>query len=200
MTLKKSWRIFSLTLPFTTFLMSCTHLTQSEPIVMQPPSAEKIAQALELSGHIEGGYYRRTYQADDRELISTESGDRFLMTSIYYMLTRASPIGHFHLNKSDIMHYYHVGDPIRYTLIHPNGKLETVIMGNNVLQGHLLQLHVKGGVWKASELLTGNHGYGLISETVTPGFDFADMTIGQKALLNALFPQHQSVFEGMTKE
>src|SRR5690554_4665548 len=76
------------------------------------PTAEMVATALNLSSHVEGGYYRRSYQADHRDLVNTQSGERFLMTSIYYMLTTQSPVGHFHLNKSDIMHYYHLGDPI----------------------------------------------------------------------------------------
>lgn len=162
-------------------------------------SAEDIARALDLSGHVEGGFYRRTYQADHRQLVSTTTGDRFLMTSIYYMLTRQSPIGHFHLNKSDIMHYYHLGDPIRYTLIFPDGTLETLVMGSDVARGQLLQLHVKGGIWKASELLPGDHGYGLISEAVSPGFDFADMTIGTAENLAQQFPQHSKIIKRMIK-
>ncbi len=166
---------------------------------MNHPSAEQVAQALNLSGHVEGGYYRRTYQADHRELVRTSGSDRYLMTSIYYMLTRQSPIGHFHRNKSDIMHYYHLGNPIRYTLIYPDGKLETIIMGSDVTQGQVLQLIVKGGIWKASELLNGEYDYGLISEAVSPGFDFADMTLGEREKLVKEFPQHQNLLERLTK-
>lgn len=163
------------------------------------PTAEMVATALNLSSHVEGGYYRRSYQADHRDLVNTQSGERYLMTSIYYMLTTQSPVGHFHLNKSDIMHYYHLGDPIRYTLLHPDGKMETFVMGADVTQGEMLQLEVKGGIWKASELLPGKHGYGLISEAVTPGFDFADMTLGKKPQLRKLFPQHAQLFEKLAK-
>lgn len=164
------------------------------------PSAEDVAKALNLSGHIEGGFFRRTYQADDYAKLSTDNGERFILTSIFYMLTSQSPIGHFHLNQSDIVHYYHLGDPIRYTLIYPDGKLEQVIMGSDVTKGELLQLTVKGGVWKASELLSGerssaNDGYGLISEAVSPGFDYADMTLGTTELLQKKFPQHWDLVE-----
>jgi hypothetical protein len=62
------------------------------------------------------------------------------------------------------------------------------------------KLPVKGSAWKVSELLTDNHGYGLISKAVTPGFDFADMTISQQETLSELFPQHRAVFDSMTKE
>jgi predicted cupin superfamily sugar epimerase len=74
------------------------------------------------------------------------------MTSIYYLLTREGPIGHFHRNRSDIVHYFQLGDPIEYTLIHPDGALETVTMGPDPRRGQVLQLTVPGGIWKASRL------------------------------------------------
>ena len=168
------------------------------------PNAEQVAKALNLSGHLEGGFFRRTYQADDYAKLSTDKGERFILTSIFYMLTSQSPIGHFHLNKSDIVHYYHLGDPIRYTLIYPDGKVEQVIMGSDVTKGELLQLMVKGGIWKASELLPGenpseSYGYGLISEAVSPGFDYADMTLGTNKLLKEKFPQHWKLIEPLIK-
>jgi predicted cupin superfamily sugar epimerase len=187
-----------LVLATSTCVLSCSTQTPQDKN-MNHPTAEQVAQALNLSGHIEGGYYRRTYQADHRKLIPTSGGDRYLMTSIYYMLTKQSPIGHFHKNKSDIMHYYHLGDPVRYTLIYPDGKLETVIMGGDVTHGQVLQLMVKGGIWKASELLNSDYGYGLISEAVSPGFDFADMTLGDKEKLTNEFPQHRDAIGRLSK-
>lgn len=189
------------------FLLACssTSTTQqnasaNNSMNTTKPSAEDVAKALNLSGHLEGGFFRRTYQADDYAKLSTDKGERFILTSIFYMLTRQSPIGHFHLNKSDIVHYYHLGDPIRYTLIYPDGKLEQVIMGSDVTKGELLQLTVKGGIWKSSELLDGEHGYGLISEAVSPGFDYADMTLGTNELLQKKFPQHWGLVGRLIKQ
>lgn len=161
---------------------------------------EEVIKALNLSAHIEGGYYRRTYQADQRNLIDTTGGERFLLTSIYYLLTQKSPVGHFHLNTSDIIHYYHLGDPIRYTLIYPDGSLASVDMGSAICTGQQLQLVVPGGVWKASELLPGPCGFGLISEAVTPGFDFADMSLGKRDELVDMFPQHTKLIARLTRE
>lgn len=163
-------------------------------------TSAQVIQALNLSAHIEGGYYRRTYQADRRDLIATAGGERFLLTSIYYLLTQQAPIGHFHLNTSDIIHYYHLGDPIRYSLIYPDGSLASVDMGCDICNGQQLQLVVPGGVWKASELLPGPCGYGLISEAVTPGFDFADMRLGKCGELVDVFPQHGEVIARLTRE
>lgn len=167
---------------------------------MNSVTAEQLAKALGLQAHVEGGYFRRTYRADHRPLIPTEMGERFLVTSIYYLLTSQAPIGHFHLNRSDILHFYHLGDPIRYWILHPNGQLDRVVMGSDVINGQQLQLMVKGGCWKASELLPGDCGYGLISEAVSPGFDFSDMTLGSQETLSALFPQHAECISRLTKK
>lgn len=110
------------------------------------------------------------------------------MTSIYYLLTAQSRIGHWHRNKSDILHFFHLGEPITYYLIDPEGHLQSVVMGPDPSKGHVLQLAVKGGTWKASHLPMGS--YGLISEAVSPGFEYADMTLGARELLLARFPQH----------
>lgn len=155
---------------------------------------------LDLQPHVEGGYFRRTFQADQRAMLQTAGGPRYLMTSIYYLLTEDSPVGQFHFNQSDILHFYHLGDPIEYSMIHADGSLETLVMGNDILAGQHLQMHVPGGIWKASRLLNGEHGFGLISEAVSPGFDFADMEMGDRRQLIARFPQHRMLIEKLTRD
>jgi predicted cupin superfamily sugar epimerase len=163
-------------------------------------SAQDVINALNLEPHLEGGYFRRTYQSDHRDWLETAGGPRYLMTSIYYLLTEQSPVGQFHFNQSDILHYFHLGDALEYSLIHADGSLQTVIMGNDVLAGQRLQLHVPGGIWKASRLLDGTNGFGLISEAVSPGFDFADMEMGNRQKLTAAFPQHRALIEKLTRD
>lgn len=182
-------------------------------------TAANLIEFLGLEGHVEGGYFRRTFEAEDQPGVSVEpsdpvepilkaggeagakdSGDRFSMTSIYYLLTAEGPVGHFHKNRSDIVHYFHLGDPIDYFLIHPDGSLEQVTMGPDPRKGHRLQLTVSGGIWKASRLRPGGHGYGLISEAVTPGFDYRDMTLGTTSQLSAAFPDHVSVIAQLSRD
>ena len=126
---------------------------------------------LHLEPHIEGGYFRRTYQSQCNTLVT--AGSRPLMSSIYYMLTDDSPIGYFHRNQSDIIHYWHAGEPVHYSLISPAGVLEHHVLG----PGHeqQLQLTVPGGHWKASQLKHGE--FGLLSEAVCPGFEYLDMEL-----------------------
>tara|TARA_E500000178_G_scaffold328110_1_gene357785 strand:+ start:5618 stop:6163 length:546 start_codon:yes stop_codon:yes gene_type:complete len=170
--------------------------------------AETIIRSLNLEPHEEGGFFRRTYAATiaadslDSTVameIGSEGERRAAMSSIYYLLTATSPIGHFHQNRSDIVHYFHLGDPIRYVLIHPDGRLETAVIGSDLEAGQQLQLTVPGGVWKASQISTeGYHGYGLISEAVVPEFHYVDMTMGKLSELLALFPQHEAVLRRLS--
>ena len=165
---------------------------------MSYPDKETVIRELGLEGHVEGGYYRRTFQADHRAKIDQGEGDRFTMTSIFYLLTDDGPIGHWHLNKSDIIHYYHLGSPVHYYLIHSDGRLETAVLGPDLSAGQQLQLTVKGGLWKASHLPSGS--YGLISEAVSPGFEYVDMTLGERDLLLQQFPQHAPIIDAYTRQ
>ena len=162
-------------------------------------TVEQIIEYLHLEGHVEGGFYRRTYEAAKTAKVTTAAGERFSMTSIFYLLSAESPIGHFHLNKSDIVHYFQLGNPIMYYLINPQGELSTVVMGTNLAAGEQLQLTVPGGTWKASKIIEGGKkGYSLISEAVSPGFDFADMTLGYQKLLLEKFPQHKNLIQQLS--
>jgi predicted cupin superfamily sugar epimerase len=164
------------------------------------PSAAELIEALQLEGHVEGGFFRRTFEATNAPRLATQMGERLAMTSIYYLLTSDGPIGHFHRNRSEIVHYFHLGDPIDYFLIHADGRLENVTMGPDPTRGQLLQLTVPGGIWKASRLSgAGEHGYGLISEAVSPGFDYADMTLGDTGLLLREFPQHEVLIRALSR-
>ena len=178
--------------------LSSTALQASETTA-DTPTVEQVVQQLGLEAHVEGGFFRRTYAAEEQPRVSAAQGERYLMTSIYYLLTSQSPVGHFHRNRSDIVHYFHLGDPVTYYLLHEDGSLQTVVMGSDILAGQKLQLTVPGGVWKASRLASGRHGYGLISEAVAPGFDYADMTLGKRDGLKATFPAHGELIGELTR-
>ena len=140
-----------------------------------------LIKKLNLKEHIEGGYFARTYQSQ------LQTNERALLTSIYYMLTDDRPIGHFHMNQSDILHYFHLGSPMTYLTINPAGKLDSFILGPDITKGHVLQKAVPGGHWKASFLEQGT--FGLLSEAVSPGFDYREMTIAKPDDLRLKFPE-----------
>ena len=163
--------------------------------MLSTPNAKDLIKLLQLEPHPEGGFYARTYDGGGRPAVPTEAGPRPPLTSIYYLLTLDSPIGHFHCNKSDILHFWQAGDPIHYYLIDPDTKkLTEITLGPDLAAGQQLQLAVRGGIWKASSLEdSGPAGFGLISEAVSPGFEYADMTLGAALDLLRQFPEYKNL-------
>lgn len=157
----------------------------------------ELIQALGLAPHPkEGGYFKRTYTSGS--FVEHTAGQRPLMSSIYYLLTEDHPIGYLHKNTSDIVHCYHLGSPIRYLIISAEGNLTERILGPDVLNGHSPQLLVRGGEWKAAQLCGGE--YGLISEAVSPGFDYADNTLASLSEMRGLFPALSGQVEAFIKK
>ncbi|MEM8673682.1 MAG: cupin domain-containing protein [Cyanobacteria bacterium P01_G01_bin.67] len=146
-----------------------------------------LIQHLALTKHTEGGYFVETYRSSKTLPTSRTGSDRHLMTSIYYLLTDDSPINHWNRNQSDIMHYFQAGSTITYLLLSPSGKLEKIKLGLDFAQEEVAQLLVPGGYWKAAVLETGE--FGLLGESVAPGFDYRDLEIAQADFLQTSFPQ-----------
>ncbi|CAH0024374.1 unnamed protein product [Clonostachys rhizophaga] len=177
------------------------------------PRIQAVVDKLGLSPHIEGGYYKVTdispstipspYPLTPRSketlaLAGTSEAEsdasvRLMSTTIFYYLTPNRPQGTFHANRSRIIHTLHHGRG-RYVLIHPDGRLETFVVGSNIDAGERLSWVVEGGVWKASFLLpseeadTGEEGL-LISETVVPGFDYLDHEFLTPEAFSGLLPE-----------
>ncbi len=134
---------------------------------------------------MEGGFYRQTYES--KVSVESPGGRRPLMNCIYYLLTRSSSIGHFHRVESDITHFYHLGGPIHYFLISHDSKLSRITIGPDLNNGQVLSFTAPGGYWRSSHL-DENTEFGLISEAVTPGFDFADHQMASHEVFSQDFP------------
>eukprot|EP00762_Andalucia_godoyi_P002880 ANDGO_04501.mRNA.1 hypothetical protein len=180
-------------------------------IAAQPgtQTASQMAARLQLISHDEGGWFRQTYETT--ETVSTPDridGVRPAMNTIYYMLTGIQSIGHLHSNMSDIMHYYHGGNPILYVVLNEaHMTLERFVMGSDAACGQVFQLLVPANLVKASVLLHADGSiptadrpldpeeWGLISEVVAPGFDYRDRQLLCKPSCPASFQQllHSSV-------
>ena len=141
---------------------------------------------LSLIEHVEGGYFCETYRSDLKIKTNREGSERTQLTSIYYMLSDDRPIGYFHRNESDIIHYFHAGSSLKYLIIHPDGNLERVTLGFDIHKGDLPQLIVPGGCWKATVLEEGE--FALLGEAVAPGFDYRDMEIAKPDDFCSNFP------------
>ena len=147
---------------------------------------EDLIKHLSLVEHIEGGYFSETYRSQTSIATSRTGSDRHILTSIYYLLTDDRPIDYFHQNQSDILHYFQAGSPITYLILSPSGKLNKVKLGLNFAQGEVAQLLVPGNHWKAAVLETGE--FGLLGESVAPGFDYRDMELAKADYFQDAFP------------
>ena len=144
----------------------------------------------------EGGYFAETYRSPET---LQEGNERSLFTVIYYLITPELGGKNFlHSNKSDITHFFHDGWPTKYIYITPEGKVEEFILGNDILKGHVFQRTVPGGCLKAAKILTDEEGhekfpgeipFTLISEEMSPGFDFRDRLVPTESEIKALYPK-----------
>ena len=191
-------------------------------------TVEMLVNKLGLIRHPEGGFFLETYRSGsvrpmtargqtelnvpDKDLVMTNrtgqgenrDGRRNALTSIYWMPTGDSPTLFLTINLSDHVHYYHGGIPFEYILFDPtSGELSRVILGGDVMGGQVLQLPVKGGMWKCGRMLypeSANKGlkkdmYTIIGEAVAPGFDFHDFTWVTAEMIHKTAPQYWSLLK-----
>jgi predicted cupin superfamily sugar epimerase len=150
-------------------------------------AADSLIQTLQLEPHPEGGFFRRTHEnswmvpnpflSPKEATADPGNATRRASTSIHYLLTPSSPVGHWHRNKALTYHFLHRGRG-RYRLIHESGRVEEYVVGHDVEKGERIMWIVEGGVWKSSALepKEGDDGAEglLISEVVVPGFEYRD--------------------------
>ncbi len=162
--------------------------------------AEDFIKELNMESHPEGGYYVRSFAADemltDRPIQERFDGDRHLWTSIYFLL-REGEVSHFHQLKSDELWYFHAGSPLSIYMLHPEtGELQVVKLGLDVTKGQRPQVLVPKGMIFGSAL--DEEGFSLVGCMVAPGFDFEDFKLFERQELLEPFPQHKEIIEKLT--
>ncbi len=158
-------------------------------------------EKLNLQPHPEGGFFKEVYRSEGTipatALPNNFGGSRNFATSIYFMLT-AGNFSAFHRIKSDETWHFYTGESITVSVIHNDGKLEEIHLGDNPDNGEVFQATVPANAWFASALRK-DEGYSLVGCTVAPGFDFQDFEMADRERLSAEFPQHQSVIQKLTR-
>ncbi len=149
----------------------------------------RLIEQLGLVEHDEGGWFRQGFKSP--LTVQTPAGERALMDTILYLLTRASALGVLHRNRSDITHFLHLGGPVTYLTVSPEGQLSQVVMGFDLDAGQVLKMTVPGGHWKTSFLAPGIDEC-LVSEAVSPAFDPDDREL---ATLAVVAEEHPGLLE-----
>ncbi len=127
-------------------------------------TAEQLIEALNLSPHPEGGWYRQTWQT------GSEDNGRSAGTCIYFLL-KDGEASHWHrVDAAEIWHYY-AGAPLILSLSDSDaGPASEHVLSPDFAAGHAPQHIVPPNAWQAARS-TG--AFTLVGCTVSPGFEFS---------------------------
>jgi uncharacterized protein len=145
---------------------------------------QHLITSLELTPHIEGGYFKETYRSV-AQYITEDGQSRSLSTLIYFMLPSGN-YSKFHKIASDEIWIYQAGSPLLIHMINQEGKLHTATLGLDVANGQQPQVCIPAQTIFGAEVLDA-HSYSLTSCMVAPGFDFNDFQLYDKAELMERF-------------
>jgi predicted cupin superfamily sugar epimerase len=73
-----------------------------------------------------------------------------------------------------------------------SGQLQSITLGNDILNGEVPQFVVPAQTWFAAKIKTATR-YSLVSCTVAPGFDFSDFELAERENLIKEFPELEEV-------
>ena len=161
---------------------------------------KKWIEKLGLEPHPEGGYFRETYSSPGITFSKPDQNrhgnERPLTTSIYFLL-QAGQVSKLHSLRSDEIWCFHYGESLRLIMIHPDGRLEKKVLGNNIQNDEQLQIVVPAGMIFGAELIT-QSGFAVVGCVVSPGFHFDDFELFDKEYLLKQFPQHKDYIIRLT--
>ena len=157
-----------------------------------------LVNTFELEPHPEGGFYKETYRAKELydSLPKPFSGSRNYSTAIYFLIPEGKKSALHKILSDEVWHFY-LGGPMTLYQISPNGELEIVTLGNDIIKGQKLQHVVPAGYWFGGHTNTDSE-YSFVGCTVSPGFDFRDFLMAERSELIKKFPQHQDIVERLT--
>lgn len=122
-------------------------------------------------------------------------------TAIYALETRENFSALHRLETDEVYHWY-AGSALEMLLLHPDGHGETLILGPNVFRGERPQIVIPHGVWQGSRPVesAGPDAYTFFGTTVSPGFEYGDFRLGNRAELLKAFPSCAAQISALTRE
>jgi predicted cupin superfamily sugar epimerase len=126
-------------------------------------TARTIIEALNLSPHPEGGWYRETWRA------AAERGARSGATAIHFLLEDGQR-SHWHRVDAAELWLWHAGSPLELLVEQEDGAVATIRLGGDVTRGYAPQHLVPANRWQSTEARAG---WALVSCVVVPGFEFS---------------------------
>ena len=132
--------------------------------------AAGLIDALDLTPHPEGGYFREVYRSAARVQPADGRAARLALTTIYFLLV-AGQVSRWHRVASDEVWHYYEGDALE--LLVADAGFDVVSRRQLGPVGHGIEpvQVVLAGEWQAARP-AGR--YTLVGCTVGPGFEFED--------------------------
>jgi len=157
-------------------------------------------EKLKMEKHPEGGYFKEVYRSE--ELLSSNAlpsryiSDRYLATSIYFLLN-GEDFSSFHRIQSDETWHFYMGSTLELYVLNEDGTLTTFLLGRNVQEGESLQITIPRNHWFGARVAEKNS-YSLLGCTVAPGFHFEDFELAKRESLIQEYPLHKNIIRALT--
>lgn len=135
--------------------------------MQHPLTAAEVVEALGMSPHPEGGFYKEIFRA--APTASAPADARGVATSIYFLLP-AGVRSHWHTVDAVEIWNYHAGAPLDLLISTDEVTVERLRLGANLAGGERPQGIVPAGAWQAAESLGE---WTLAGCTVAPAFQFS---------------------------
>jgi predicted cupin superfamily sugar epimerase len=155
-------------------------------------SSDEIKSLLKLEPDATSGFVRQTFVSDleiaPGGLPARFAGARPLGSASYFMVTPETPVK-LHRVRCEQLYHYYLGDPIEVLLLRDNGDSELVIVGPNIVGGHMLQLYIPGNTFHTARV-TGKARWFLGASTEWPGASAPeDIELGDTVQLAGKYPE-----------
>ena len=150
----------------------------------------ELIELYQLQPHPEGGYYRETFRdeavIEKSALPNRFTGDRNISTAIYFLIPEGKK-SNLHRIKSDEVWHFYLGGPLILIQISPQGKIDKIILGQDIKNGQRVQHVVPAGFWFGAYPNPQTQ-FSFVGCTVAPGFDFSDFEMGKRNDLLKQYP------------
>lgn len=103
-----------------------------------------------------------------------------------------------HIWESDEIWHFYLGDPVEMLELHPDGSGRRLVLGQDILDGQLVQHVVTAGVWIGAQLIEGGD-FALMGTTMAPGFSPEDYIAGERDELLSQYPEYHDAIRKLTR-
>ena len=164
-------------------------------------SAEQIIKHYKMEPLLpEGGYFavmtRSPLTIGRACLPESYNSERGFYNAIMFLITSESFSKLHHLPGDEVYHFY-LGDPVEQVQLLANGEVRVLRLGQDILNGELLQSVAPADCWHGSRLVPGGK-FALLGTVMSPAYDERDYTHGDAQDLIARYPSFADMIRNYT--